>query len=111
MTSLDKQLEELISERNAFEVENISLKAQVNQLLKACKLYGDGIESHASLDEADTIVIMTPEQCVESIGISAIRDLARTECPASGYIITSEESRKQMIGWADFVERCNNEQN
>jgi len=35
MTNLDKQIEELITERNAFEAENIALKAQVNKLKQA----------------------------------------------------------------------------
>ena len=35
MTNLDKQIEELITERNAFEAESIALKAQVNELKQA----------------------------------------------------------------------------
>ena len=46
---------------------------------------------------------------INAIRISAIRDLARTECPVSGPIITSEESRKQMLEWADFEEKYSNE--
>lgn len=110
MNSSDEQMEQLIKERNAFEAENIALKAQVNSLLTACKFYMDCIhEDQVGLEEADTIVLMTPEQCLNSVCVQAIRDLARTECPVSGPIITSEESRKQMLEWADFEERCNNE--
>jgi len=57
-----------------------ALKAQVNHLLKACKLYGDEIPygdsicDHSALGEADTIVLMTPEQCLNSIKISAVTE-------------------------------------
>lgn len=57
--------------------DNKALKAQVNQLLKACQLYGDSIVTTETLDKierADTIVIMTPEQCLNSVKADAIND-------------------------------------
>lgn len=60
MTDLNKQVAEL--------------KAQVNLLLKACQMYGDDLERPFNLDEADTIVLMTPEQCLNSVKADAIDD-------------------------------------
>ena len=84
MTSEDQILEELILRikyLEPFEAEVIALKAK----------------------------ILAHEHQVSKVMVSAIRDLARTECPVSGYIITSKESRKQMLDWADFSERCDND--
>jgi len=100
--SYEQQQLDLVKERD-------ELKSQVNSLLKACKLYGDCFGcSNPESDEADTIVLLTPEQCLNSVRLSAIRDLASTEFPVSGYII---QSRKQILQWADFEEACNNESN
>ena len=113
MNSLDSQIEELIKERNAFEAENIALKAQVNQLREALTMSFNGAwdDDHATTIDKIVRAAMdnSSEQCLNSVCVQAIRDLARTECPVSGPIITNEESRKQMLEWADFEERCNNE--
>lgn len=42
----------------------------------------------------------------EDIQIDAIRSVAQMECPVSGFIITSAESRNQLNLWADFLEKC-----
>ena len=54
------------------------------------------------------VIELESDEYVNKIRISAIRDLARLECVVSGPVITNEESRKQMIDWANFEESCNN---
>ena len=77
MTDLDTQFEELIAEFNATKAENGQLKAQVNSLLKACQLYGDSVDNDdlGLANEADTIVLMIPEQCLNSVKADAIQEM------------------------------------
>ncbi|QDP52110.1 MAG: hypothetical protein Unbinned706contig1000_54 [Prokaryotic dsDNA virus sp.] len=117
-------------EQQALELikENEALKSQVNMTReqlqntidyiwafegKFCD-FGEHLwqsmpQTKLNYSNAKAMIDKTPEQCLNSIRTSAIRDLATMECPVSGYIITSEESRRQMIGWADFEDGCNNE--
>ena len=46
---------------------------------------------------------------VPDIEIDSIRTVASMECPVSGYIIESEESRDQLNIWANFLERIKDE--
>jgi hypothetical protein len=39
--------------------------------------------------------------------VRVLRVLAATYCPASGYVITSKKSRKQIEDYANFIEACN----
>ena len=81
MTNLDKQLEELISERNAFEAENIVLKAQVNALRDGVTWFN---RSGGDLTKLLTAYIDAPEQCVNSIKADSIESAA-TACFDAGY--------------------------
>ena len=89
--------------------ENEALKCQVNNLLKACKLYGDEISygdgtcDHSALDEADTIVLMTPEQCVNSIKADAISEMIGN-MPSVGF--RRERAKNNWIG--DYIDRLRN---
>ena len=60
-------------EQRALELiaENVALKAQVNSLLKACKLYGECIDYNDidQANKADEIVLKTPEQCLNSVRV------------------------------------------
>ena len=78
MTNLDNQIEELIKERNAFEAENIALKAQVNLLRESLVNLFNG-----AWDEEHTVILdkqvrsaidNTPEQCLNSVKADAIDD-------------------------------------
>ena len=53
------------------------LKARVNNLLKACKLYGDCIdfESIDLANEADTIMIMSPAQCLKQHDLDLLNSI------------------------------------
>ena len=61
-----------------------ALKAQVNELLRACKLYGDSLSANYpeldckdAIEEADTIVLMTPEQCLNQIKADTIDEFVK----------------------------------
>lgn len=91
--------------------ENEALKCQVNELKECIVMYFNGAwdDDHASniADYTKITLAHTPDHCIESVRIKAMRELASIECPASGYVVTSEESRRQIIGWADFAKKCN----
>lgn len=86
MSSLDKEFETLIirinkAEKHEFELiaENEGLKAQVNNLLKACQLYGDCIDfgNIAQANEADNILSNTNKQCLSSVKSQAVEEFVK----------------------------------
>ena len=78
MTSLDNQIEELIKERNAFEAENIALKAQTVQLKEALVMSFNGAwdDGHATIIDATVraAICSAPDQCLNSVKADAISD-------------------------------------
>jgi len=96
-----------MSELTDLRKENETLKCQVNEL----KVYIGAALQQAFSKERDSILHdarrLTPNYCLNSVRTDAVRDLANTCYPVSGYIITSEESRKQMIQWAELEEAIN----
>lgn len=110
MTSLDKQLEELISERNSFEKEVETLKAQVNELRKCLTsevvdglLFDMATQSgRLNFYKAKNIVLnKTPEQCLNSVKADAIEEATRK------ILIAGRDPFKSMMLMADKL-RANN---
>jgi len=73
------------------------------------------VDADDQLFNGDTYQILSKESLVNIIEkflsdssldaeISAIKGLALVECPVSGYIITSKESREQILKYAEFLE-------
>lgn len=81
---MDNHFEEsqfrLLDENKALIAERDELRAQVNLLLKACQSYGDMTGEPYALDEADTIVLMTTEQCLNSVKLNAFEEGFRYSC-------------------------------
>ena len=92
MTNLDSQIEELIKERNAFETENIALKAQVNAMnnfliktatpvfILAAHDYPASHGPRGNLNELESLISKTPEQCLNSVKVAAYEDGFRYSC-------------------------------
>lgn len=89
MTNLDSQIEELIKERNAFEAENIALKAQVNELRDGVTWFN---RSGGDLTKLLTAYIDTPEQCLNSVKVKAYEQGFRYSCA-----VYNGGSSKQVI--------------
>ena len=71
----------------------MTIDEQIIKLVKECN------------ESAKRIKYLESDKYKSSIAVIALRDLASTECPVSGYIIISEESRKQINDWADLQEK------
>tara|TARA_R110000787_G_scaffold283904_1_gene397117 strand:- start:136 stop:456 length:321 start_codon:yes stop_codon:yes gene_type:complete len=97
---------ELIAENEALKCANASMRAAIDEEFNNGKpidlvwLTREELKEYSDVNQAGGI---------DSIRLSAIRDLARTECPVGGYVIKSPASRMQMLEWANFEEKCNNE--
>jgi len=106
-----------MSELTDLTKENETLKCQVVKLktmlvdISHALLEGTNLEQFKGIYDwgclSDEVIDETPNYCLNSVRTDAVRDLANTCCPVSGYIITSEESRKQMIQWVEFEEATN----
>lgn len=127
MNSLDAQMEDLITQLNKAESKNKILTAELHHW-KSTARYTRKINKRLAsefikdmpADDVDLIwlerdQVMCLSELEQAGGISQIRydayiDLSNKECPASGYIITSEVSRNQIVKWAEFEKECNNEE-
>ena len=97
--TIEQQALDLVSQVEA-------LKAQVNLLLKACRAYEDMTGEAHALDEADSIVMMTPEQCLNSVKADAIDEMC-DKMPSSGF--TKMRDQSNWIGDYIWDLRSNNE--
>ena len=111
--SFEKQALDTIAKNEALEVENKALK-EVNSALRAINisvakkaaegrcdlvwLTRDDLQEYSDIEQAGGI---------NGVRLSTMRDLAILRCPASGFVITNEKSRMEILDWANFEESCN----
>jgi hypothetical protein len=112
MTNLDKQLEELIKERNDFEAENIALKAQVNCLSNFLEntavpvfvlAVNDYPVSHgpaSNLTDLNEVISKTTKQCLNSVKASAVQGFVDTLDGNSGIKVYESRIKKDGRDYA-----------
>lgn len=72
---------------------------ELQQKLEAAEAKYKALSSVAT---ANNITMKAIKAKLDTAGHDALTELSEARCPASGYIITSEESRKQIAQWAEF---------
>lgn len=86
----------------------------LNAYLKATKEYMDYLENKVKSlqDQHDAMesVYLTTKVPLDKIRVEAIRSVAEATCPVTGPVITSKDSRKQIMDYASFLEVTNEEE-